>query len=176
MPPTNKNNSPWPIEIIRSTRRRKGVSAELKAGTLLVRAPAHLSDEELAPIITKLQERLERRVRPVAESDAELETRAQRLNRQYFKGQLRWESIQYVKNQTKLYGSCTPAHGTIRISDRVALLPDWVRDYVVMHEISHLVEANHSPRFWKLVNRYPLTERARGYLMALDMEQAEGRG
>ena len=172
MTQSNSNETTWPIEVIRSARRRKGVSAELREGTLIVRAPAHLSDEELVPIIAKLQERLARRVRPVAESDAELEHRAQRLNKLYFEGKLRWQSICYVKNQGKRYGSCTSTRGTIRISDRVATLPEWVRDYVVMHEISHLVEANHGARFWQLVNRYPLTERARGYLMALDMEKA----
>ncbi len=163
---------PWPLEIVRSERRRKGVSAELKQGTLIIRAPVHLSDEELMPIIQQLQERIVQRARPVAESDEALTHRAQRLNQQYFQGQLQWQSIRYVKNQQKQHGSCTPSKGTIRISDKIANMPEWVRDYVVMHEISHLVEANHSPRFWKLVNRYPLTERARGYLMALDMEDA----
>jgi predicted metal-dependent hydrolase len=50
-------------------------------------------------------------------------------------------------------------------------MPKWVRDYVIMHEIAHLEEANHGARFWKLVNQYPLTERARGYLMAIGLEE-----
>jgi predicted metal-dependent hydrolase len=36
-----------------------------------------------------------------------------------------------------------------------------------VHELAHLVHASHGPEFWALVNRYPKTERARGYLMAL---------
>lgn len=171
---TQSDSADWPIKIIRSQKRRKTVGAQLKEGQLVIRAPARMSDAELAPIIENLKQRMARKTRPVAESDEVLAQRAQRLNKRYFDGKLRWQSIRYVTNQTTRYGSCTPAHGTIRISDRVASLPDWVIDYVVMHEISHLVEGNHSARFWALVNRYPLTERARGYLMALSLEDAVG--
>ncbi len=84
--------------------------------------------------------------------------------------------IKWVTNQEKRYGSCTPSTATIRISDRVASLPLWVLDYVLVHELAHLVEANHSARFWKLVAKYPLAERARGYLMAIGLEGDAGPG
>ncbi|MEJ2749035.1 MAG: M48 family metallopeptidase, partial [Anaerolineae bacterium] len=126
-----------------------------------------------APIIDKLQTRLRRKVQRPAKSDADLEQLARRLNDTYFSGRLRWHSIRYVTNQNKRFGSCTPSHGTIRISHRVAAMPDWVLDYVVMHELAHLEEANHGPRFWQLVNQYPRTERARGYLIAVGMEEID---
>ncbi|MDJ0756957.1 MAG: M48 family metallopeptidase [Ardenticatenaceae bacterium] len=160
----------WPVEIVRSERRRKTVNAKIRNGVLVVQAPAHLSDGDLAPIIKKLQTRLKRKIQPVPQTDDELEKRAQELNKAYFDGALRWQSIRYVTNQNKRYGSCTPANGTIRLSHRLATMPAWVRDYVIVHELAHLLEPNHSANFWELVNRYPLTERARGYLMALDLE------
>lgn len=168
-----ENQETWPVEVIRSSRRKKSVSAALKNGVLVVRAPATITDEELAPIIDNLRRRMARKVRRPPQSDAQLEKRAQQLNKEYFDGKLRWASIRYVSNQNKRYGSCTPSTGTIRLNDRLASLPTWVRDYVIVHEMAHLLEANHGPRFWKLVNRYPLTERARGYLMALDLEAGD---
>lgn len=168
------NDQEWPVEIIRSDRRRKSVSARLVGGKLVVRAPAGMSDADLAPIIANLRQRLARRTRPVPQSDETLQARAQELNRQYFNGRLHWRSIRYVTNQQKRFGSCTPATGTIRISHRLAAMPAWVRDYVIIHELAHLEQANHGPRFWALVNRYPLAERARGYLMASGLEQEDG--
>ena len=166
-----RQNPKWPVEIIRSDKRKKTVSAELKSGILIVRAPAQMSDGELMPIIEKLQMRLRKKVQRAPKSDAELEQMARRLNKTYFSGGLKWQSIRYVTNQNKRFGSCTPSQGTIRISHRLAEMPDWVLEYVVMHELAHLQEANHGPRFWKLVNRFPLTERARGYLMAVGLEE-----
>ncbi|RME78107.1 MAG: M48 family peptidase [Chloroflexi bacterium] len=161
------------IKIIRSANRRKTVSAEEVEGTIVVRAPAHLSDEELAPLIEKLTRRLARRKKKETLDDEALHRRAQELNRQYFQGRLKWQSTRWVTNQNKRFGSCTPAQGTIRISHRVASMPAFVRDYVLVHELAHLLEPNHGPRFWKLVNRYPKTERARGYLMAVGLENLE---
>lgn len=161
----------WPVEVIRSARRKKSVSARLENGTLVVRAPAGMNNAELTPIINKLRRRMEKRVTPLPQTDADLEKRAQELNRQYFHGRLRWHSIRFVTNQQKRFGSCTPANGTIRLSHRLATMPTWVRDYVIIHELAHLLEANHGARFWKLVNQYPLTERARGYLMAVGLEE-----
>jgi hypothetical protein len=167
----DKASTDWPVEIVRSAKRQKSVSAELKSGVLVVRAPAQMSDAELTPIIENLQKRLQKRLRSIPQTDDDLEKAARRLNKEYFNGRLRWQSIRYVKNQAKRFGSCTPSTGAIRVSDRLAAMPNWVRDYVIMHELAHLQEANHGPRFWKLVNHYPLTERARGYLMAVGLEE-----
>jgi predicted metal-dependent hydrolase len=162
------------VKVVRSKRRKKTVEARLESGVLVVRAPAAISDAELNPIIDKLKARLEKKQqRRQFQGDTSLETRARELNRRYFDGKLTWASIRYVTNQNKRFGSCTPSQGTIRISHRIASAPTWVRDYVIVHELAHLVEPNHSRAFWNLVNRYPKTERARGYLIAVGMETDE---
>jgi predicted metal-dependent hydrolase len=161
------------VQVIRSARRKKTVSARVVDGVLQVRAPAHLSDAELAPIIEQLKSRLKKRAVRDQLDDKLLERRARELNRLYFDGQLSWTSIRWVTNQHKRAGSCTPAARTIRVSHHVAQMPAFVRDYVLVHELAHLLEPNHSPRFWELVNRYPRTERARGYLMAVKLESLE---
>jgi predicted metal-dependent hydrolase len=69
------------------------------------------------------------------------------------------------------WGSCTPAQrgrpASIRLSWRLALAPFSVADYVVAHECAHLLEANHGPRFWALVERLVGHPKAsRGWLKA----------
>lgn len=162
------------LRIVRSAKRRKTVSARLVDGIMEVRAPASMSDEELGAIVEKLRKRLESRRIGLTLNDDQLERRANELNKRYFDGKLVWQSIRWVMNQNKRYGSCTPSKGTIRLSHRLAKAPTFVLDYVLVHELAHLIEANHGPGFWKLVNRYPKTERARGYLMALGMEEIDG--
>ncbi len=162
------------VEIVRSERRSKSVSARVVGGRMVVQAPAAMGDAELHAAIAKLRQRIEKRQARRALDDGELQRRAYELNRQYFDGKLSWTSIVWTTGQEKSrWGSCTPALGTIRLSSRLAETPTWVRDYVLMHELAHLVEGNHGPRFWRLVNRYPKTERARGYLMALAGEDEE---
>lgn len=161
------------LRVIRSPRRRTTISARLveNGAVLEVLAPAGMSEAELAPAIEKLKGRVLRHAkRRGTANDADLTRRAAELNRQYFGGRLHWREICYVTNQQRRFGSCTPATGTIRISHRVATLPGWVRDYVIVHELAHLAEPNHGRRFWQSVERYPKTERARGYLMALGLE------
>ncbi len=168
----------WPVRVIRSAKRKKTVSAELRNGELVVRAPAAISDAELDRHIESLRERLVKRTarQRVPRSDVELDAMARKINKAYFESKLTWQSIRFVSNMKKRYGSCTPSRGTIRISDRLLKMPKWVLEYVLVQEMAHLQEANHSPKFWKLVNRYPLTERARGYLIAVGMESEEGEG
>jgi predicted metal-dependent hydrolase len=73
-------------------------------------------------------------------------------------------AVSWVTNQQQRWGSCTPSTGLIRLSHRLQPLPVWVVDYVLLHELAHLVEPTHSDRFWNLVDRYPAAEKAKGYL------------
>ena len=83
------------------------------------------------------------------------------------------ESIRWVDNQNTLWGSCTMADRSIRVSSRLAAMPRWVLDYVIVHELAHLVIAGHGPAFDALVDRYPRAERARGYLIAKGAEEPD---
>jgi predicted metal-dependent hydrolase len=160
-----------PVDIIRSPKRSRTASARVVDGRLVVRVPAGISPEEERELVDKLVPRVLKAHRKQTPAELpDLKKRAADLNKTYFGGKLRLSEIKWVSNQEKRYGSCTPSTSTIRISDRIATMPLWVLDYVIMHELSHLIEANHSPRFWQIVNRYPLTERARGYLMAVHLE------
>lgn len=160
------------VEVRRSDRRHRTVSARLRDGKLVVYLPARMSPAEEERWVGTMLKRFEARsLRTRLNSDGDLQRRAGELNRLYFGGRLEWTSLKYVTNQNSRYGSCSPADATIRISSALAEMPRWVRDYVLVHELAHLVEANHSQDFWALVNRYPLTERARGYLIAKGMEE-----
>ncbi len=159
------------IKIIRSPRRHKSVSAKMEGDIFIVQAPAHLGDHELQPIIERLYQRYQQKHTKSALDNQILEDRAQELNHHYFNGQLTWRSISWVTNQQSRWGSCTPATATIRLSHRLHTMPTFVLDYVLIHELTHLLEPNHSQHFWQLVNRYPKTERARGYLMAVGLEE-----
>jgi predicted metal-dependent hydrolase len=114
-----------------------------------------------------MRRRIERRMVRTRPSDEKLAARARVLNDRHFGGRLRWTSIAYTE-LTHLWGSCTFTTGAIRIAARAATQPDWVIDYLVVHELSHLEHSDHGPAFHEMENRYPLTERARGYLMAID--------
>jgi predicted metal-dependent hydrolase len=69
-----------------------------------------------------------------------------------------------IRNQRSRWGSCSRG-GHICLNWRLMTMPDWVRDYVLIHELMHLKRMDHSPRFWKLVERAcPDYQRARRYL------------
>lgn len=159
------------VEVRRSSKRKRTVAAKLEGDTLIVYLPERMSRAEEAEWIEKMRQRMEARERRERlNSTGDLEKRAGELNRRYFDGQLRWRSLEYVTNQQSRYGSCTIGDATIRLSDVLADMPGWVRDYVIIHELAHLLVPDHSKAFWDLVSRYPLSERARGFLIAKGLE------
>jgi len=129
--------------------------------------PDQFSRAEETEWVDKMLARLAAREERVSRSDDELLIRAHRLIGRYLSEHARVAvpaSVRWVTNQNGRWGSCTPADRTIRISHRIQEMPDWVIDYVLLHELAHLVVPSHNARFWELVGRYAKAERARGYL------------
>jgi predicted metal-dependent hydrolase len=152
------------VEVRRSRRRRRTVSAYREGARTIVLIPARFTKAEERQWVTTMLDRLAAGDRRRSPSDDELASRAEELSRRYLGGVAKPTSIRWVANQQSRWGSCTPADGTIRISTRVRGMPGYVLDYVVLHELAHLLVPGHGKDFWTLVGGYPRTERARGYL------------
>lgn len=141
-----------------------------EGGRLVAVIPAQMTrrqEQDLLPgLVAKFLQREAKR--SVPDHPDELADRAQDLFARYLAGRVEAElppvTVTWVGNQQKRWGSCTPSAGTIRLSDRLQGMPAWVGDYVLLHELVHLFEARHSPRFWELLGAYPHHERALGYL------------
>lgn len=150
------------------------MSGRLIGDTLIVRAPPEMPDDKLQEIIENFKKRLERRkLKRELNKKENLREICQKLNQEYFWGQIDVKSIGYSTNQTTKWGVCNYKNKTILISHRLSQMPTWVRDYVIVHEMVHLLHPNHSKRFWKKVRRYRLSERARGYLIAKGGDDAD---
>ncbi|MGF1667014.1 MAG: M48 family metallopeptidase [Acidimicrobiia bacterium] len=150
-----------PVDIVRSARRTKTVQAAMVDGRLRLMVPERMSDAEAHRWAEQMKERIARKR---TSSAIDLIERAIRLSRRHRLPTP--DSIEWSDRQLQRWGSCTPATRAIRISNRVADMPPWVLDYVIVHELAHLAEPGHGPAFHRLVDRYELAERARGYLMA----------
>jgi predicted metal-dependent hydrolase len=158
-------------EVIRSKRRRRTVQAEQVGDTVRISIPALMTKAEEEHWVGVMVRRFERRV---AAAQQDLTGRAEALAARY--DLPRPASIAWVGNQQRRWGSCTPVDGSIRISDRLARFPTWVLDYVIVHELAHLAEPGHGKAFHALVDRYPKAERARGFLMGVDLSTGEPSG
>ncbi len=152
------------VDVRRSRNRRRTVSAYRDGDTVVVLIPARFTKREEAEWVETMLDRLDRRERRRRPSDDLLIRRAQELSRRYLDGMAVPESVRWVENQQARWGSCTIDDGSIRLSHRLQGMPEWVIDYVLLHELAHLIEPGHGPEFWALVDRYPRTERARGFL------------
>jgi predicted metal-dependent hydrolase len=163
-----------PVEIRTSTRRRKTASAFWQDGRVIVVLPAKLPRSERGDLVEGLVRRVLAQRPHLASSDRDLLSRSASLSDRYLNG-VRPASVRWVSNQQRRWGSCTSRTGEIRISDRLRVVPGWVLDAVLVHELAHLIEPSHSPRFKRLASRYPRTDEADTYLagFTLGLEHAE---
>ncbi len=174
-----EGSSTPPVEVRRSRRRKRTVSAYRRDGKIIVMIPDRFTRAEEAEWVTTMLGRLERSETRRRRTDDQLMRRSRELGADYLEGRVQPTSVRWVGNMTTRWGSCTTSTGEIRLSDRLQPLPAWVVDYVLLHELAHLIEAHHNQRFWAWVDRYPRAERAKGFLeglaqaVALDLEPCE---
>ncbi len=153
------------MEVRRSRRRRRTVSAYRNDdGTIVVLIPGRMTKAEEREWVTTMVARLQRSEARSKPSDDALARRAEVLSQPYLEGLARPMTVRWVDNQQHRWGSCTPADKTIRLSDRLQGMPGWVVDYVLLHELAHLLERGHTKAFWRMVDQFPKADRARGFL------------
>ena len=153
-----------PVKVIRSQRRKKSSSARIVTGVIEVRIPAWMNSKQEAEAVAALTVRIEKK-HAISEASIDLMARARSLAHVYklpIPNEIKW-----VTNQNTMWGSCSFNDGIVRISSRLVNVPGWVLDYVILHELTHLVESNHGPEFHRLMKRYPKAERAEGFLDAM---------
>jgi predicted metal-dependent hydrolase len=152
------------VEVVRSSRRRRTIAAHREGEKIIVAVPARISRAEEARWVALMVQRVlagERKLRP---SDEELLERAHQLSQRYLGGRAVPDSVRWVDNMVSRWGSCTPLDGTIRLSRRLSGMPEYVVDYVLLHELTHLLVPGHGPKFWAELAGYPKLERAKGFL------------
>jgi len=159
-----------PVRVIRSTRRKKSSAARIVNGTIEVRIPSWMSPDQELSAVDDLVKRIERS-RRVNEGADVLAERARALSATYDLPEA--TEIKWATNQNTRWGSCTIATGVIRISSRLTQVPGWVLDYVILHELTHLVEPGHDAAFHALMERYPKADRAEGFLDAMTLGCAD---
>lgn len=152
---------PFQVEVVRSKKRRRTVSAQMHGDVLRVSIPSWMSKSEEASNVAEMVRRFKRKI---ATQEVDLTDRARILAKRY---SLRTpDSIEWAENLTSVWGLCTPSTKAIRMSTRLVGFPSWVLDYVIVHELAHLHVSGHGPDFWEITRRYEKTERAIGYLIA----------
>ncbi|MGO4385588.1 M48 metallopeptidase family protein [Specibacter sp. RAF43] len=159
--------------VVRRTRRRTtGVAAFWESGRAVIAVPARLTvqDEDywvphmLARLETTTRTRRGDRRRHAPAGDSALMDRSVQLSATYLGSRAVPASVRWVTNQNGRWGSATSGRRTIRISHHVQGMPEWVLDYVLLHELAHLIHPNHSVAFWAELAGYPHVARAKAFL------------
>ncbi|MGC8581743.1 MAG: SprT-like domain-containing protein [Thermoplasmata archaeon] len=163
------------VKVIRSPKRKKTIEARTKGDTLFVYIPSTMSKENEDKAVKEMVQKIANKRKAREYTDKYLIKKFDEFNAKYFEGKLSIKYIKFVTNQHVKLGSCTPDDKTIRISDKLIGMPKWVLDYVIIHEMAHLIYPNHSKGFWKKVHEYRYTERAIGFLIANGMNQQKNK-
>ena len=152
------------VKVIRNSRRRRSISAYREHGSIIIQVPARLSNSKIQEVIPEMVEKILSREAREKLSDKELLNRANHLLDIYLpEFKVRPASVTW-RQMNERWGSCTTVDRTIRISDRLSGAPQYVLDYLLVHELIHLEIADHGQAFTELLSRFTDSERANSFL------------
>ncbi len=161
------------IRVIRSSRRKRSISAYREQGAIVISVPAKLSNSKVSQVIPEMVEKILSREAREKISDSELFDRAHALLQRYLPEFIVTPASVTWRTMNERWGSCTTVDRTIRISDRLNGAPEYVVDYLLVHELIHLQVADHGPQFELLLARFEESDKASAYL---DGYEAGARG
>jgi predicted metal-dependent hydrolase len=153
------------LELKVTRKRVKNINARLRGSTLSVSAPHRVPAGELEETIRRLARRLVRRCRADAVNEGRPAVEIARRVAARFPDPPKVADVVFVTNQTARWGSYSLRTGIVRLNAALRLMPPWVLEAVVVHELAHAFHPDHSPAFWELARRVcPKTDRARAFL------------
>ena len=152
------------IIVIRSTRRKKNVSAYRQGGRIVVSIPARMSKADERAMVPEMVAKIRAQEAAATMSEESLSLRVGELLTQLAPEiTVRPSSVNW-RAMRERWGSCTGADRSIRISDRLKGAPENVLDYVLFHEAIHLHFFDHGPEFKAILARFPEEALAEAYL------------
>lgn len=152
------------VRVIKSSRRRRSISAYREHGAIVIQVPARLSNSKIQEVIPEMVEKILSREAREKMSDKELFERALELLEKYLP-EFKVSPVSVVwRSMSERWGSCTTQDRTIRISDRLNGAPDYVVDYLLVHELIHLEIPDHGDGFENLLARFERSDLASAFL------------
>ncbi len=164
-PPASPAASPIPeYRVVRSPRRKRSISAFRKNGLIEIHVPARTTRREEAELVPEMIAMVLARESKRRRTDEKLSQIAHELLAELLPefderpASVTWRSMR------DRWGSCTTVDRTIRISDRLNSVPEFVLRCVLFHELIHLRIPDHQAEFYAYLERFPDRERAEAFL------------
>jgi predicted metal-dependent hydrolase len=145
------------------------MSAYRQAGVIIINIPARMSKQDEIAAIPEMIAMVQRREAKERKSDEQLLVMGTALLEKYLPDfEIKPASINW-RSMSERWGSCTTVDRTIRISDRLIGAPTYVLEYIIFHELIHLMISAHDADFYNYLNRYSDQERAEAFLEGFEV-------
>jgi predicted metal-dependent hydrolase len=157
------------FKVVRNQRRRSSISAYRQAGVIIINIPARMIKQDEIAAIPEMIAMVQRREAKERKSDEQLLVMGIALLEKYLpEFEIKPASINW-RSMSERWGSCTTVDRTIRISDRLIGAPTYVLEYIIFHELIHLMISGHDADFYNYLNRYSDQERAEAFLEGFEV-------